>query len=185
MSIKTIKIKKIELLTGLKLKRNYISIGFDTAVHSTGIAVTRTTEDSIIVDLLQKIEVPADKNILNSVDLFLSQLDELKQTISHKYKLNINIMEDCFFGSNVNTLKSLARFGILIYDRFRGISEVSKFVLPNTARNKLKFKKSGVSIKGPKLKREVMNYVNMMLNTDINDSDLADALVLALYGLVV
>ena len=77
-----------------------------------------------------------------------------------KYVIDFSIIEDCFFGQNVNTLKALARFGILIYDRFRGISKQITFLLPSPARSKIKFKKSAKNIKGQALKKEISSIIH-------------------------
>ena len=58
----------------------------------------------------------------DALDLFTDQLDNYKREVSQRYKLDIGMIEDCFFGSNVNTLKALARHSVLVYDRFKRIS---------------------------------------------------------------
>ena len=180
-----IKLKKIEKDLGIKLKRNTISIGFDVSVHSTGIAIIRTTDNTLIIDRTHKITVPHKVELFDAVDLFLEQLGEFKKEVSKKYKLDINIIEDCFFGSNVKTLKSLARFSILVYVKMKNISKVTKMMLPNSARSIIGFKKSSKKIKGHALKKEIISYINIILHTKYRpkDSDMADACVLALSGL--
>jgi len=183
--IKKTNIKTVEAELEVELARNLIVIGFDVSMHSTGIAVIRTTDNYLIVDQVHKIIVPKKVDLLKGVDLFLDQINDFKRGVSQKYKLDLNIIEDCFMGNNVKTLKSLARFSILVYDKFKGISTKTKLVLPTRARNLINFKKSDKSIKGSKLKKEIMNYINYALSIDIKDNDIADAIVLALSGLVV
>ncbi len=180
-----VKLSTVEEALDVKFQTNIISIGFDTAVYHTGIAIVRTTDHYLIVERLHKIEVPKNFSDLDKIDLFLSQLDDFKHQVSSKYKFDINTVEDCFFGRNVVTLKALARYGILVYDHFRDICKQSKLELPNTARKKINFKKSDKKIKGVKLKKEIIEYMNNALNLTITNSDEADALVLALSGGVI
>jgi len=182
--IKKIKIETVESFLGIKLTRNKICIGFDVCMHATGIAIIRTTTNYLVLENTDKIIVPKNIDLLKGIDSFLSQLDDIKRMVSQKYNLNISIIEDCFFGQNVKTLKALARFGILIYDRFRGISTEVQLMLPTSARSKIKFKKSNKKIKGNQLKKEIIDYINNALDIKNKDTDIADAIVLSLAGLV-
>ncbi len=188
--IKKIKLSYIEGWINKRLKRNVISIGFDVATYSTGVAILRTTDSYLIVEQVHIIKVPklpknaTTKQMLNNVNLFLSQLDALKQEISKKYFLNINRIEDCFMLKNVKSLKALARYGILAYDRFKNISKDIDLIMPLSARSKVGFKKSQVGVSGIKLKKEIMNYINGLLGTKIKEHDISDAIVLALGGLI-
>lgn len=188
--IKKIKLETVEALIGENLKPHSVSIGFDVSMYSTGIAIIRTTDIYLIVEKVHKIKVPklakyaTTKQRLDNVNLFLSQLDDFKREVAKEYTLDINRIEDCFMGQNVKTLKALARYGILVYDRFRSISKDVDMILPTPARSKIHFKKSGKKVKGDKLKKEIMNHVNTILDTNIKETDIADAVVLALAGLV-
>jgi len=188
--IKKIKINTVEDFLGKSLKFNKIVIGFDVAQHITGIAIIRTTNNYFILEKINKIETPklpkkaTSRQVLDNIDLFISQLDEFKNEISKNYKLDINRIEDCFFGKNVRTLKSLARASVLVYDRFRNISTDIDFILPNSARSKINYKKSKKKLSGIYLKKDILNYINTALDTKLKDYDIADGIVLALSGLV-
>lgn len=188
--IKKIKLETVEAIIGENLKPHMVSIGFDVSMYSTGIAIIRTTDTYLIVERVHIIKVPklakhaTTKQRLDNVNLFLTQLDSFKQEVAKAYTLDINRIEDCFMGQNVKVLKALARYGILVYDRFRSISKDVDMILPVPARSKIHFKKSGKKIKGDKLKKEIMEYINTILDIDIKKTDIADALVLALAGLV-
>jgi len=173
----------VEKALGVKLTPNTICMGVDTAQHSTGIAIIRTTESSVILDNIYIITIPSKTEIKDAIDLFVDQVERIKGEISKKYKLDKNMIEDCFFGRNVNTLKTLARFSALVYDRFKGLCKESVFILPNSARKKVNFKKSHKSVKGPALKKEIIAYINTALKTKITNTDEADAVLLALAGL--
>ena len=66
----------------------------------------------------------------------------------------------------------------------KDISKDIDFITPTSARSKVKFKKSGKGIKGSNLKKEIINYINIALGTKIKQEDIADAIVLALAGMV-
>jgi len=184
--LKKIKINTVEAFLEVNLARNKVILGVDVSMHSTGLALIRTTDSYLIVERLDVIKVPKNnKNFLLSADSFLEQIDQIKREIISYINLNKVVIEDCFFGKNVKTLKSLARFGILVYERLRGCSQECHFELPTTARRKIKFKKSDKSVKGPYLKKEIISYVNAALGIELKltDNDKADAVVLALAGL--
>ena len=183
--IKRIKIEKVEAELETELYRDKIVLGCDVSMHNTGLAVIRTTSDYLILDIIKNIITPRDISLLKAVDLFIDQVEDFKRQITQKYKLDINIIEDCFFSKNAKTLKYLARFGILVYDRFRGIASKAEFITPTEARKAINFKKSSKSVKGSRLKKEIMYYINNALQTKIKDDNQADAIVLALSGLVI
>jgi len=183
--LKKIKLSTVEDFLEIKLKPNTISIGWDVSVRSTGIAVIRTTDTYLIIDKVHKITIPKNVVQIDALDLFINQLNEFAMEISKTYKIDINIIEDCFMGQNVNTLKALARHSVLVYDKFKGLARKQEFLLPTSARNKVKFKKSSKKIKGHVLKKEIVEYINnaLDLKLKIKDQDIADACVLALVGL--
>jgi Holliday junction resolvasome RuvABC endonuclease subunit len=184
--IKKIGLESIETFLGEKLKKNYTVIGVDVSQHSTGLALIRTTDSYLIIEKLIKIQVPRNVELLKSVDMFLSQLNDFKREIS-QFKLDCLVIEDCFFGMNVNTLKALARFGILVYVTFRELIDTGMFLLPSSVRKKVGFKKSDKKAKGQALKKELVHFVNVGfgLKLRIKDNDLADSILLGLAGLVV
>ncbi len=183
--IKKIKIKTVETFLDIHLKHNCISTGFDVSVRSTGIAVVRTTDTYLIIDKIHKITIPKNVKQIDALDLFINQLNEFAMEMSKKYKIDINIIEDCYMGRNVNTLKALARHSVLVYDKFKGLARKQEFMLPTVARSRINFKKSSKLIKGHALKKELIEYVNIALGLKLKpkDTDIADAIVLALAGL--
>jgi len=184
--LKKIKLDTVETFYNIDLARNKIILGVDVSMHSTGIALLRTTDSYLIVEKIDVIKVPKNSdNFLICTDSFLEQLDQIKRDIISNFSLDSVVIEDCFFGSNVKTLKALARFGILVYERFRGCSKKVYFDLPTSARRKIKFQKKDKKAKGPKLKKEIIHYINTGLEIKLksNQSDQSDALVLALSGL--
>ena len=133
-------------------------------MRSTGIAVIRTSSSYLTVEILDKILIPKSVKDKDALDLFIDQVDTFARKISQMFKIDYNVIEDCFFGSNVRTLKALARHSALVYDRFRGLSRIQYFILPTTERSKIKFQKSSKKIKGHSLKKEIIEYINNALN---------------------
>lgn len=182
--LKKISLKNVENKLGLSLRKNIISVGFDVAGHSTGIALIKTTDTYLILVRTHKFVIPKKIQELDAIDLFLEQLDTFKNEISRQYKLDETIIENCFMKFNVITLKMLARCGILVYDRFRGISKRSQLIMPLQARSKVNFKKSDKKVKGTKLKKEIIAYINNLLEIELEDNDIADSIILALVGVI-
>ena len=186
-NLKKIKIETVEEFLEVKLAKNQIVIGWDVSMRSTGIAVIRTSNDFLVLDILDKIKIPQRVNDKDALDLFIDQLNNFAKKVSQTYKIDVNVIEDCFFGNNVRTLKALARHSALVYDRFRGLTRKQYFILPTKARGLVNFEKSSKEIKGDYLKKEIVNYVNKALGIHLKknkDQDLGDAIVLALAGLV-
>ena len=182
-------IKKIKLTTvsnklGADLKSNRTVIGFDVAEHVTGIAIIVTTSDYLILKSIHNITVPKEIRQLEAVDLFTDQLDDFKGVVNKKYKFDKTIIENCYIGFNPQTALWLARFDIIVYDRFKNLSVKSELILPTKARRMVNFKKSFKGSNSIKLKKEIINYINNALETKLEDDNICDAIVLALAGLV-
>ena len=53
--MKSLLIKDIEEVTNKKVRKNTLSIGVDTAEHSTGLSIIRTDNTKIYIEDLEKI----------------------------------------------------------------------------------------------------------------------------------
>lgn len=174
-------ISRLESKLGKLISKNKIVLGWDVSTHSTGFALIRTTNKYLIIERVGKITVPKLNSINELIDLFLSQIREIKSEINKHFVLDINIIEDCFLKFNVDTLKKLARFGCLLYVVFKDMSKQQKFLYAVSARKIIGFhKKKG---KG-NIKKQVIEYLNNLFEVKIKDDDVADAIVLALAGLI-
>ena len=182
--IQKINLNLVEKQLQCKLLHNIVVIGFDVAGHETGIVILRTTNTYLIVEKFHKLSIPSKIKEIDDIDLFTEQLDSFKNKMSRQYKFDKTIIENCFLKWNVGTLKLLARCGILVYDRFKSISRNAYFIMPVSARSIINFKKSHKKIKGSALKKEIIQYINKSLQLQITDDNIADAIVLALSGLI-
>lgn len=181
---KQIKLTEIEAYIQKKLKVNHTSIGFDVAVHTTGIAMLRTTEVNLIVDHTQLLVTPKDTKEEKAQDIFTSQLDEYKNKVVQKYSIDTVVIENCFFGMNVKVLKALARCSGLARDRFKGISKDCYFKYPKEVRSEVGLYTG--KAKGTELKKLVVDFINKALGLELKykEHDIADAYMLALQGLI-
>jgi len=187
--IKKINKKNVETFLGVKLIPNLVVIGADTAVYHTAFAIIRTTDTYLILESLEKIEVPklakksTTEQVLNNVNLYTEQLDALKNKLAMLYHFDILKIEDCYYAFSIKTTKSLAYNSILTYDRLKRICTNSTLIMPNSARAKVHFKKSKKKMTKTEFKNEIIEYVNLALGLEITNNDEADSIVLALSGL--
>lgn len=181
---KRIAIIKVEDYLDRNLKRNHIVLGADVSVHSTGLALVRTTEDSLIIERVDKLTIP--KNVLakDAIVLFTEQLDNYKQELIKLLRVETVMIEDCFFGSNVMTLKALARHSALVLDRFNRIANRIEFIYPKASRKLIGL--NAGKLKAHQLKKFIVEFINdcLGLTLKVKDNDIADSLVLALGGLI-
>ena len=174
-----IKISDLEAKLNKKIKKNIQSIGLDIA-ERTGVCIITTDKTYIDLDW-QFIEF--DKSDINSV--YENMFSEfLKIIVKDKKKNNVVIIEDSFlqrFGKFVqaDVFKKLTRFGtIALVCSF--LNKMSyHFILAKSARAKLKIK----MIKGQP-KESVAKYLKNELDIVVDDNDIADAIVLAILGII-
>lgn len=182
--VKKIKLTTVEDYLDRNLKRNSTVLGFDVSVHSTGIAMIRTTDTSLIIDHTHKLITPKDAIAEKAEDIFISQLDAYKNKVSQKFSIDTVVIEDCFFGMNVKITKALARCSGLTRDRFKSISNECYYRYPKAARKLIGMNPG--KLKAHQLKKFIVEFINdgLGLTLKVKDNDIADALVLVLGGLV-
>ena len=164
-----IKTKEFEKRLGLKVKKNFKSVGWDCASR-TGWALVKEKEGSVILDYgFIDINSP---NSYFKYDEYIKIFDKLIK----EWQCTM-VVEDTFFGHNVNVLKMLSRIGMIVYVLARLNKLPVSFILPGTARAKLKFK-------GNAKKEFVHKQIEDRLKLGLKDVDCIDAVVLALCGIV-
>jgi Holliday junction resolvasome RuvABC endonuclease subunit len=178
--MKKLKIQALEKKLGKKLKINTTALGFDVAKKHTGIAILITLKSSIYIYKLHTINNEKG-DLTESFEYFLGELNNFISNVKFKGH-KVFVIEDCFFGQNVTTLKALARFSALVWRELKHIADEIYFILPTPARKKIGFKKDKKS--KAKAKRQVRDYINKLFGTDIKDEDKTDAMALALAGLI-
>lgn len=164
------KIKDLEKKLGKRIKTNSKVIGLDTASRTGWCEIVTTKTEAIVNWGFIKIE---------SKDQYVkyNQLIEIFQKLIKEWNCPI-VIEDVFFGRNVNTLKVLARLGMIAYVLAKLDSLSTNFILASTARAKLGF--NGIAKKA-----FVHNQIETRLGITLKDEDIVDAFVLALTGIVI
>ncbi len=186
-------IKDIETKLGKTLRKNTLAIGFDVAEICTGIAVLRTSGVHLYIEKLDVINTKkVDKSIIDKMEYFLKVLVTIRDAVDLNNHFSVIVIEDSFlqifknkFGKmsyNPWTYKMLTRFGALVYVVFRKIAKYIYYVQPIRARALVGFKKS--KIKGVKIKKQVLAFVNTLFTLELKNDDKADAIVLAVNGLL-
>lgn len=162
-----------------KLKKKVISgavcLGVDTATRA-GWCLAEVKDKYVELDF-GFINI-ASKDILEKYNYLITFFDNfLKNKLDPKNENCSVVIEDVFFGKNINTLKVLSRIGMIVYVLSWLYKIPRRFVLAITARSYLGFK-SNVK------KQIVQKQVKETLDLNIEDEDIIDAIVLALNGVL-
>lgn len=209
--MKTLLIKDVEEVTGKKVRQFAFSIGVDIAVLVTGLCLLRTDKEKIYIESLQTIETNTKDDAFHRTDNLISSLDKLKQDIEKYKEYKLLIIEDCFFGANVDILKHLARFGIIVYRELKKNVDAYYFFYPSQARSLIGFNlknqtktgnvkaeiysrdtknKEGKILhkKGDKKKISVKNlvddYLKIKFGVEIEEENERDSFVLSMCGIL-
>jgi len=162
--------KTVEKRLNLKLhKGNRISLGLDTATR-TGWCVAQVTDKYVEFDygFIDLSILEQDLRYERFIDILSSILSE---------RINLVVVEDCFFGHNVHTLKLLARLGMVAFTLAYQQHIPRIFLSAAQARKRLGFK-------GTAKKKLVQQAFLSRMELKIDDPDIVDAMILSLSGLV-
>jgi len=167
-----IKITELEKRLGYKIKRNFKTIGFDTA-RICGLAFIRTDDDFAYVDwcYLEFENEDYNKTLVKMYKEFGKVLDDE----------DFAVIEEVFVGfSRVGSLH-LAKMGTMAIAQC--ISKGIKFdtILAMSARSRFKINTRAYG-KG-KSKLAVMDWIKNVAGINITEDNCADALVLAFCGI--
>ena len=171
-----LKIKTIEKKLGIKLRKNAVSLGLDTATK-TGYCIARTNKIDIHFDIgyinlnMKEIKDRQIRNELRYEEIYR----RFKQLIKTEY---IVVIEDVFFGRNPQTLILLSRIGAIAWTIAK--TKKCKEIIWKTAVQARK----ALGLPCNKKKVVVMNTMNKVLKTKIENDDIIDAIVLSLGGLI-
>jgi Holliday junction resolvasome RuvABC endonuclease subunit len=197
-----LKISDVEEKLGKKIRKEAVSLGFDVAERFTGYCSLQSNQTEITIEDIGVIETDTKQDTVHRMDCFLNSLEKFKQDWGKFKTFKIVVIEDCFMGMNVFTLKHLARFSALVYVSFRKQCDSLMFLMPNSARSIVGFNKNTqmketklekkVITKGKNkgkekkidLKKLVQEYLFTTFNIKLENPDQSDAFVLALAGLL-
>jgi Holliday junction resolvasome RuvABC endonuclease subunit len=164
-------IEEVQNKLGLPIKRNSTSLGLDVASR-TGWCVIKSTSKTLDIDYgFIKID---SKDIYFKFSRFLQSMNDI---IKKEYRV---IIEDSFLGHlNPWTMKTLSKMeGIAYAIALQKEVEYVEFIMASSARKR-------VGVKGTCKKKEVYEWLKDTLNIDVQDEDAADAVILALYGVII
>lgn len=166
--------KNLEKKLCFKLKNNITVLGLDPASR-TGWCLISATDNKIKIDY-GFLDIDS-KDVYFKYDRMIEVFKQYIDNLDSKKDNKLVVIEDVFFGRNINTLKMLARIGMIIYvlATLKGIPKY--YILATQARCKLK-------LKGVAKKKEVQEQFLSKVNLELDDNDIVDAIVLALNGLI-
>jgi len=185
------KLKEIEKRLRFKLKRNSYVLGVDTA-SITGLAILETDKKTLRIKsstfklpVVKKTEELSDK-FVEKLEFMLRIIRDFKKKEFTKKKANktILVIENSYLGINVITFGILRMLAGIVFAELFDYFEEIKIVFPMSARKNVGFKsqlKRGV--KREEKKKEIVNFINAIFDTQIKDDNEIDAIILALYGL--
>ena len=172
--------KDVETAIGKKLNTKLTSIGVDTASRA-GICFAYADNKYLYLEG-QFIDIKSTDIYFKYNQLIRSFRDlfaEAAADIKNKTKEYVLIIEDTFFGKNVNVLKMISRMGMIVYmiGQEKGIDNI-RFIYPTTSRK-------NIGIKATLKKALVHEALSEMLKIKLPDEDIADAYILAINGLLI
>jgi Holliday junction resolvasome RuvABC endonuclease subunit len=172
----SVPIDKIEYHFGITIERNMSSLGLDTATN-TGYCVAKANTKNITFDIgYFKIDVGKIKDKYKREELrYRMVYDNLKPVIKAP---DIVVIENTYYSNSAKATIILSRIGGVAYAIARAKNIPS--IIWRTASEARKT----LGIKGNSKKEEILSIVNLLLDIDIKNHDEADAVVLALNGLI-
>jgi Holliday junction resolvasome RuvABC endonuclease subunit len=171
------KIEDIETEFGIRIMRNALCIGLDTA-SKTGYCIITTNTKYMILDTgyfnidVGKVKDKKTKRRLLAESIY----QNLKRLFVGKI-YDVVTIEDVFHGINAHTTILLSRIGGIAYGLAKEYN--TKKILWFTACEARK----ALGLKGTAKKKEIGEAINDILGTKIKNDNVIDAIVLALNGL--
>ena len=166
-----IKIVDLEAKLNKEIKRNFVSVGVDTAT-TTGIGFISTDKTYITIDWAF---IKFETNRIQ--DLYKQMYIEFGKFIDKN--VDCCVVEDVFLGMNPNVTIKLARFGGLVMAQAINNEVHFETIGAKSARAKF-FKLDSKKYKG-KTKKAVADYL-ISLGIKIDEDNCADGVILALLG---
>ena len=164
--------------------KNTVCLGVDVAQNKTGFCIIRTTDSLFLVEEFYGIELKKKESLHKKILTYKSFCEDIRSDLpSFKNYTKVLVLEDCFFGQSIWTTKVLSKFetvNFLVLNSWA--DKVFEPVLPLRARKGVGFTKDKAS-KLP-IKEQIQNWIEDKFYLEITDSDLSDAFILALFGLI-
>jgi len=185
-------LKKLEQKLGFKLRKNTMGLGVDTA-SITGLALISVIGSKVIINysIFQLPKIPkkiADQmekaeKYEQAMDSALNLIRDYKNQITVKAP-SILVLEQSFLSINPETFGYLRSLQGIFYSELYDSFDVIKIYLATVARKLVGF--HSVLPRGTKStekKKEIMQFISKIIDIEIKDDNIADAILLALAGL--
>lgn len=189
----TLKIGQLEKNLGLKLKRNIYCIGVDTA-STTGVSFLTITDTMAIFEWeLFKLPVLPKKvkDQMEKAEKYEAVLDfatiairDLKKKCK-KLPNSILVLEQSFLQMNPDTYGELRALQGIFYAELYNYCDTIRIWLPGVVRKMVGFHSMlNRSAERKDKKQEIVDWVNNVLGTQINNDNISDAIILSLAGVI-
>jgi Holliday junction resolvasome RuvABC endonuclease subunit len=166
-------ILELENRLGKKLKRNYASVGVDTA-QTCGVGFVSTSDKMVEIDWsLIKFEANS------TVELYKQMYNEFGNFIDKS--IDFVVVEDAFLGMSPAVTIKLSRFGGLVMAQAINNNISFETIGASSSRAKL-FTLDRKKYKG-KPKEAVADYLKS-IGIEIDEDNCADGVILALLGII-
>lgn len=166
-------IKDVEKALDVKIKRNYHSVGIDTA-QTSGIVFLKTDKENIHIDgIVLSFKTANHKEIYGSMVKTFNKIFEEDQ---------FAVIEEVFVGFSRAGSVELAKYGAfaIAICELKGLNYETISATSARAKFKIDSRKCG---KG-KTKQSIALWLKETLNLQFTDNNLVDGFVLGLLGLV-
>jgi len=194
-------IKELYDILNVIVVENTVSVGVDVAQNKTGVCILRTDTKKLYLDDFYLVDVKGNTkgNLHARLADYSKQVCIIAKKLSEVYSVTLKrlvIIEDCWLGFSVWTTKVLAKFAAISFISFLNFTDnIPDPIGPLTARSGIGFKqdkgeftKNGTkkiySTKPAHIKEQIKSFIYNKLCLTIEEDNLADAFVLALYGLI-
>ena len=172
----TVKIKDIEQRLGIYLKRNYISLGCDSA-SKAGWCLIETDNENLNLEC-GSLKINSPDAMFKYQEIFKFFFNLIETRLKGKDN-TIVVIEDTFFGQSVTTLKMLVRLGMTVFISSMLNEVKSMWIMPSSSRKALGFK-------GNLRKEEAQKQFlkKLKIKQIPKDNDIVDSVILSLNGLL-
>jgi Holliday junction resolvasome RuvABC endonuclease subunit len=189
-----IKLSKLEKNLGLRLKTNIYCVGVDTA-STTGVSFLTITDKMATFEwelfklpvLPKKIQdqmIKAEK-YESVLDFATVAIRELKKKCK-KTENGILVLEQSFLQMNPDTYGELRALQGIFYAELYDYFQEIKIWLPGTVRKMVGFHSVlNRSAERKDKKMEIVQWVNNVLGTKIDNDNISDAIILSLAGVII
>jgi hypothetical protein len=189
-----ITLPKLERKLGIPIQKNAFCVGIDTA-STSGVAIITTTNNKVIIEteIIKIPKIPRDTEDKSakyeeSLNALLIMIRDFKKRMCENKKANsktILVLENSFLSFDPWTFGFLKGFMGLLYAELFDYFENIRIVFPTSARKQVGFKSQlPKKSKRDQKKAEIIQWVSNLLEVDLEDDNICDAIILALTGLV-